>query len=201
MSQVMSSRAGVALDRRQHMGAGSQGGARGAHRAVLYPSIRLATFARWLIDGRAVTRGGLRSLLLATEGTARTETTGEMMNRWLSRLWLSAPLLLIGCNTTDPILCTEEFRFGINVEVVQASSGVPIAEDAVLILTDGEYVETITDSFDGRTLSGAGEREGTYTVTVTHDSFATWSRTGVVVTADECHVNPVTLRAELEPNA
>ena len=108
--------------------------------------------------------------------------------------------LLSACGgTTDPIACTEQFVFGLTVEVVDSLSGAPRAEGATLTLRDGVYVESTTESFDGLSMSGAGERPGTYVVTLARAGYHTWSRTGVVISADECHVIPVSMRAELQP--
>lgn len=49
-------------------------------------------------------------------------------------------------------------------------------------------------------LMSAGERPGTYTVTVSKPGFRDWQRAGIVVTADECHVHPVELSARLQPS-
>ena len=46
---------------------------------------------------------------------------------------------------------------------------------------------------------GAGERPGTYDITITKDGFMTWTAENVTVTADECHVIPVSLDANLIP--
>ena len=108
--------------------------------------------------------------------------------------------ILVGCyegDTTEPIFCTDQFVYGLTVTVRDQSSGTPIAEDATLTLREGAYEEVVTDSWDGSSLSGAGERAGTYTVTVEHAGYETWTRAGVVITADECHVIPVSLTAEL----
>lgn len=51
---------------------------------------------------------------------------------------------------------------------------------------------------DNQPLVGAGEREGTYTVTVRKAGFIDWERTNVVVTADGCHVRPVAVTGRLE---
>jgi hypothetical protein len=51
----------------------------------------------------------------------------------------------------------------------------------------------------GSDLVGAGERAGTYAVTVTATGYAEWTTSGVVVTADECHVIPVRLEPRLQP--
>jgi len=121
-----------------------------------------------------------------------------VVNRVLRGRLAVASVLLAGCGTTDPIFCTEQFVFGITVEVRDGLTGVARADGATLTLRDGDYVESTSDSFDGLTMWGAGERAGTYTVTVARNGYHTWVSTGVVVTADECHVLPISLRADLE---
>ena len=116
----------------------------------------------------------------------------------LKTLLVITPICLSACGPLDPIACTEEFRYGVSVEVVDAMSGAALAEGSTMTLREGDYVETTTESFDGRTMVGAGERAGTYTVAVARDGYHTWVLTDVEVTEDECHVHPVALRAELE---
>ncbi len=67
-----------------------------------------------------------------------------------------------------------------------------------MTLRDGDYVETTSESFDGRTMVGAIERAGTYIITVAREGYHSWVLTDVEVTEDECHVDPVLLLAELE---
>ncbi len=45
--------------------------------------------------------------------------------------------------------------------------------------------------------AAAGERAGTYDVTIRRPGYSSFSQTGVVVTKNECHVNPVRLEARL----
>lgn len=98
-----------------------------------------------------------------------------------------------------PIACTSQFVFGLTVTVRDQSSTLPKAEDATLTLREGAYVEVVTDSWDGTTLKGAGERSGTYAVTVEHPGYEAWTRAGVEITEDECHVIPVSITADLIP--
>jgi len=109
---------------------------------------------------------------------------------------------MVGCyegNPSDPIVCTAQFVYGLNVTVRDQSTGLPQADDATLTLREGSYEEIVTDSWDGSTLSGAGERAGTYGVVVEHAGYQMWTRDGVAITADECHVIPVSLTADLVP--
>ena len=105
---------------------------------------------------------------------------------------------VVGCTgSTDPMICTREFRYGISMEIVDAIDQAPRADGSTMTLRDGSYVESTTQS-NGLTMLGAGERPGTYIVTVAHPRYHTWVRTDVVVTSDECHVHTVSLRAKLE---
>lgn len=124
------------------------------------------------------------------------------------RLWVSGTVMgamlvmLLGCRTLgigEPIACTEQFVYGVNVTVLDQSTAGAIAADATMTLREDAYEEVVTDSWDEATLSGAGERPGIYAVTVDHPAYQTWNVAGVVVTADECHVIPVSLTAELVP--
>lgn len=120
------------------------------------------------------------------------------------RLPLPVAVTLVALTTAcdgqliDPIQCTEELRAGITVEVVDRSTGQPLADEATLTLREADYVETWTEAFDGRTLAGAWERAGTYQVAVALDGYHIWIGSSVVVTTDVCHVHPVALRAEME---
>jgi hypothetical protein len=112
----------------------------------------------------------------------------------------SASLVLAGCDgSLGPIACTDIFAYGVTVRVEDADTGAPRADSATLTLTDGAYVEVVTTSFDGATLSGAGERAGTYRLVVERTGYTRWAADDVVVGADECHVIGVSLTALLQP--
>lgn len=117
-------------------------------------------------------------------------------------LTIAALAFMVGCYGGDPsgpIVCTDQFVYGLTVTVRDQVTTVPKADDATMTLREGAYEEVVTDSWDGTSLSGAGERAGTYSVTVEHVGYESWTRSGVVITADECHVIPVSLTAELIP--
>lgn len=114
---------------------------------------------------------------------------------------LAIPLLaaaLAGCgdDSTGPIVCTEEFRYGITIEVRDGGTGAPAAVGAEGTLTEGAYVEALM-VFGDDTMLGAGERAGTYDVLITKPGFEDWTASRVTVTADECHVQTVALQANL----
>lgn len=108
------------------------------------------------------------------------------------------------CDALDspPVYCTDNFVWGLQVEVQDSVASAPSASGAQLIARDGAYADTASyppsrPDLDNLPLVAAGERAGTYTVTVTKAGFIDWERSNVVVTADECHVQPVALTARL----
>ena len=127
-------------------------------------------------------------------------------SRCLPGVLLGFSVLAFGaCDALDsqPVYCTENFVWGLQVTVQNSATGAPSASGAQLVARDGVYADTSSfppnrPDLENQPLVGAGEREGTYTVTVRKDGFLDWERTNVVVTADECHVRPVALTAPLE---
>ena len=103
------------------------------------------------------------------------------------------------------MVCTDELRAGITVEVRDALTGTPAACGASGEARDGTYIAPLTD--EGRCteapmtwayLTGAWERAGVYTVAIRKPGYRDWVQEQVVVTADACHVQPVSLQANLE---
>ena len=85
----------------------------------------------------------------------------------------------------------------VNATVTNADTDEPIS-DATLTLTEGDYTETMMELSEGN-YAGAGERAGTYTLTVEADGFGTQTIEDIFVDADECHVTPVTQDISLIP--
>ncbi len=112
-------------------------------------------------------------------------------------LFGAAALLIqtAGCRTpfTDGVACTDILVPGISVAASDSITGAPLS-GAVAVARDGAYVDSTTQL--GMI---AGERSGTYTVTVRKTGYAPWVRNGVTVTRDECHVKTVFLSAKLQP--
>jgi hypothetical protein len=95
--------------------------------------------------------------------------------------------------------CTQVYVYGVNVTLTDAETGEPIT-GATLTLRDGDYVEVL-EAFptgDGE-YAGAGERAGTYELTIAKVGYETQVIEDIVVTADECHVEGVHLDIELVP--
>lgn len=122
------------------------------------------------------------------------------IRRSVARLGVAAGLLLAvaGCDD-DPLgpVCTAEAVFGINLTVHDGTGG-PAADGALGVAIEGAYADTLV-ILTPSTMAGAVERPGTYDITVSKFGYATWSATNVTVAADECHVIPVSMEANLIP--
>lgn len=91
--------------------------------------------------------------------------------------------------------CTMVYVYGVNAEVTNAATNAPIS-GATLTLKDGTYIEVMQSVTAGEYF-GAGERKGTYTLTVAAAGFQTVTVENIVVRADPCHVIPVTVKVPL----
>jgi hypothetical protein len=113
-----------------------------------------------------------------------------------------APLLLATqCNEDDDgIVCTEEARAGLNITIKDAITNAYLNEGVSVVATDGSYSETL-ESFDSAepVFSGAYEREGNYTITVSKTGYITFTSEVVSVTSDVCHVIPQQRTILLQP--
>ena len=119
-------------------------------------------------------------------------------------LFAFAPLLMIlSCenDNDDQIVCTQEFVYGLNVIVLDATTGNPLLEGVTVEATDGSYHETL-QLVPGLEYSftGAGERVGTYTVTITKEGYQTYTSSPIIVTRNVCHVITQSLTVNLQSN-
>lgn len=105
------------------------------------------------------------------------------------------------CGTFDGPICTMQFVYGLTVQVTD-ENGDPVV-GATLTLTEAEYVEVVPGppgsgvELEGGTYLGAGERAGTYTLTVESPGFEPVTIENIVIEADECHVISVTREVTL----
>ena len=104
-------------------------------------------------------------------------------------------------DTDDQIVCTTQFVYGLNLIVLDASTGNSIFQDIEVKAVDGPYQETL-ELVPGLEYAfvGAGERAGTYVVTVTKSGYQTFTSAPIVLTRDECHVIPQSLTVNLQTN-
>ena len=102
-------------------------------------------------------------------------------------------------NDDNQIFCTDQFVYGLNVIVLDASTGNPIFQDIEVKAVDGTYQE-ILELVPGLEYAfvGAGERAGTYVVTITKAGYQTYTSAPIVLTRDECHVIPQSLTVNLQ---
>jgi hypothetical protein len=104
--------------------------------------------------------------------------------------------VLAGCSEWGG--CTLSVEPGVRVEIRDAADGTAIAASASGTLTDDGFQDSLR-LYDGAlTRAGADERAGTYTVRVLHPAYVPWEQTGVRVRDTGCHVDTVTLYADLQ---
>ncbi len=121
---------------------------------------------------------------------------------------LSFILLFAGCGedtSEEGIVCTADIVPGLVVEVRDANTDAPLAENAIVVITTDNYSETLVvyelegpDISSAYSLAGAFERPGIYDIDLTLDGYSSWSRTDVEVTSGICHVGTVRFTARLE---
>ncbi len=111
-----------------------------------------------------------------------------------------------GVGPGDGIVCTAIFAYGLNVQVRDSVTGLGAASGASLVVLDGSFKDSVAfpanrPDLDNMSLSSAGERAGTYNISVRKSGYAVWSKSSVVVTSDVCHVKPVLVTALLKPGS
>jgi len=104
-------------------------------------------------------------------------------------------------NDDNQIFCADQFVYGLNVIVLDASTGNPIFQDIEVKAVDGTYQE-ILQLVPGLEYAfvGAGERAGNYVVTITKAGYQTYTSAPIILTRDECHVIPQSLTVNLQTN-
>ena len=119
-------------------------------------------------------------------------------------LFFGLCLLTVSCTDYDSVYCTTEALAGIAIEIRDDITDEPLAENAIVVVTDGAYSETLmvtayegSGSSSAYLVAGAYERAGTYDVNVTLEGYTDWSRSDVEVMSGLCHVETVRLTARL----
>jgi hypothetical protein len=129
------------------------------------------------------------------------------MERIVSATLCSILLASFGCSgSTTSTICTLELRAGLLVDVKDSLTNAGVASGASLVVREGSFKDSVAfpssrPDLDALPLVAAGERAGTYQITVSKPGYATWTRSNVRVTKGECHVNPVRLTARLQPGS
>jgi hypothetical protein len=119
-----------------------------------------------------------------------------------------ALLAATACSNSGPtdIACSQVYVYGISLKVQNAVTGARITDSAAVQIKDGGYVEAYNylgpaDQPTSGVLSAAGERAGTYSISIRKDGFAPYDTAGIKVTRDVCHVHGVQVTAKLQPVA
>lgn len=111
--------------------------------------------------------------------------------------------LVAGCDGDESIVCTAEARFGVNVSAKNAVTGQLIPAGVRGSLKDGSYLDSlqVLTDIEGRifSLAGAVERPGTYRVDLVAPGYQPWTRSDVRVVAGRCHVEAVSIQADMVP--
>jgi hypothetical protein len=118
--------------------------------------------------------------------------------------WYSILIGAVACSGSTSPVCTLEFRPGLAVYVKDSVTRAGVASGASLVVREGSYKDSVAaensrPDLDNSPLLAAGERSGTYQVTVLKPGYAAWLQSNVRVTNNKCHVNTVNLTALLQP--
>ena len=118
-------------------------------------------------------------------------------------LFALAPLLMTSScepDNVDQIVCTQEFVYGLQITVLDASTSQPLAEGVQVKAVSGDYQEILYNLLgQDFTFYGAGERIGLYTLTVTKEGYQTYVSAPIGVSANVCHVIPQLVTVNLQP--
>ena len=112
--------------------------------------------------------------------------------------------LIVSCKDYNPFLpvpCSNEWVYGLHIEIRDAATGDAVGEGATVTIYDGDFEETTTAFLlpGPKVLAlAAGERPGVYEITVALGGYKFWRITGIRVKANVCHVIPVDVLVELE---
>ena len=115
------------------------------------------------------------------------------------------PLLLAStCNNDveeNQIVCTTQFVYGLNVTVIDSQTQQPLVDGVTVTAVSGSYQETL-EVFPGLeyVFYGAGERMGSYLITVTKNGYQTYTSEPIQVQRDACHVIPRQVTVTLVSN-
>ncbi|MDX2263004.1 MAG: hypothetical protein SFU84_15025 [Gemmatimonadales bacterium] len=112
-------------------------------------------------------------------------------------------MMIAGCDDAVTMPCSDIAKFGVNVEVIDAVSRQRIPEGVRGAVIEGDHVDSLRvfRDLEGRisSLAGAVERPGTYRVELVATGYQPWTRSDVRVAQGACHVEPVSIQAEMVP--
>lgn len=115
-------------------------------------------------------------------------------------------MTFIGCRPTAPapdttaskpsVMCTMQAVPALIVDAVDSATGAPATRGATIVVRSATFADSASAP-DDQPIGLAHEKAGTYTVTVTKPGYQPWSKPGIVVGRDECHVLPERVTAKL----
>jgi len=108
-----------------------------------------------------------------------------------------ALVMLTQCNQ-EPLSCTDEFVYGLNITLKDATTSLAITEDVTVTAHDNDYEEELM-TYGMNSFYGAGERPGNYIIEVIADGYEAYTSGVIQVDAGECHVIPESLEIVLQP--
>lgn len=113
---------------------------------------------------------------------------------------ISFILLFNSCeeNNDEIIICTLNYVYGLHINLVEKTTNNSITGTVNVVAKDGDYEEILENANPNDSFFGAGERKGTYVITITSNNYKTYISEPIVVTGDECHVTTVSKTFELE---
>lgn len=167
-------------------------------------------FAVRLTDAAGNPVSGLHSNIISrsplavsmdSAGVARVAGRGSS---WIVASVLTPANNLLADSTLVQVVCTVGALPAITLTVEDSVTGQsgPLASLKIKItngtLSDTAFVNFISAGAPLFVLPMAFEREGVYDLAVTADGYKPWSRSGITVTADICHVMTVPITARLQ---
>lgn len=115
---------------------------------------------------------------------------------------VSAIVVATGCNLGET--CDTGIEPAIEVVIVDAITGEPLAENAAGVAQTGTFIDSLRPHRGeaGQLISRATTQAppGTYEVRVTHDGYEPWSASNIRVSAGSCGPRTRRLTAELQPS-
>lgn len=111
--------------------------------------------------------------------------------------------LSLACSGEDKVKdipCTEEARAGLVVKINDAESGEVLTEGVTVTAVDENYSEMLHNFPEfSQDFTGAYERAGNYTLTVTKEGYVDFITETITVGEDVCHVITQNVTVELQP--
>jgi hypothetical protein len=151
--------------------------------------------------GNAIT--GLASSFASTQpAVVSVDSTGLVTGMRPGTSVIAARVASRGVTLTDSlnvtVTCTSVFRFGLFVQLADSVADAPLAVAAKIVIREGAFGDSILAIPPGQSWLAAGERPGTYQLTIRAAGYRDWVRDAIVVGHDGCHVVLVSIRARLQ---